>query len=439
MRFLHIADLHLDTPFAGRSDALRSRLRAATRTALTRCVDTALAEGVDALLIAGDLFDGDFLSFDSERFLLGQLARLHEAGIRTVYATGNHDPGDSRRTRSLDWPATVTVIAADEPATVAIGARSGGGGEGGAERIPAQTAAQTGSDHGTVGYVTGIGHAAAAETRNLAGLLQPVPGTGLPQVALLHTQVVSSSSGGVHRPYAPSSLDSLRSAGFHYWALGHVHNRQELSARPAVHYSGSIQGRSPGETGPRGGLLVDLAKPDAPVVEFREFAPLRWEKLAVAALAEARSLDDAVRVVEEAWKAARQTDPGTPGTEWILAAELAGPSPLWQQLRNASELDTMAEEVAARLGLAGAEVSAAGVRPPVRVEEYAERPDVLGSALRLVRKVATGAEPAGIGEEDLAGFDPGRDGTVAAYLARILAGAEEEIVVRMLDPEEIAE
>ncbi len=438
MRFLHIADFHLDTPFAGRSDALRSRLRAATRTALTRCVDAALAEEVDALLIAGDLLDGDFLSFDSERFLLEQLARLDEAGIQTVYATGNHDPGDSRRIRSLDWPAAATVIAADEPVAVAIRPGGGGVGEGGAVRDPNEATAQEEDDQSaTVGYVTGIGHASASETRNLAELLQPVPDTDLPQVALLHTQVVSSSPGEVHRPYAPSSLDHLRSVGFHYWALGHVHNRRELSAQPAVHYSGSIQGRSPGETGPRGGLLVDLGRPDAPVVEFREFAPLRWEKLTVAAPADAPSLDDAIRAIEEAWEAARQSDPGAPETEWILAAELAGPSPLWQQLRDPAELDALADEVAARLGLAAVEMSAAGVRPPVRPEEYLERPDVLGSALRLARKVASGADPPGIGEEDLAGFDSNRDDTVASYLARILAGAEEEIVVRMLNPGEL--
>ncbi len=425
MRFLHIADLHLDTPFAGRSEALRLRLRAALRTALVRCVDTALAEEVDALLIAGDLLDGDFLSFDSERFLLGQLARLDEAGIQTIYATGNHDPGNSRRICTLDWPASVTVIADADPVTVAV-----------RRHAPHDLTSEI------VGSVTGVGHATAEEMRDLSEALigssdEAGPGA-LPQVAILHTQVVSAAGRGVHRPYAPSSLDRLRSAGFHYWALGHLHAPQELSAHPPVHYSGSIQGCDPTESGPRGGLLVDLQNPESPVVEFREFAPLRWERLAVTDLAGTHSLDDAAGQIEEAWRAARQADPGAPGTEWVLRGDLSGPSPLWQQLRDPDELDTLADETGARLGLAGVDLSAAGVHPPVRPDAYVDRPDVLGRALALARSVAAGDDPMGIDETDLAGFDPGRDSDVAAYLGRILGGIEEEIIVRMLDSAEDA-
>ena len=91
--------------------------------------------------------------------------------------------------------------------------------------------------------------------------------------------------GGVHsivktgQVHAPSSVDNLRSAGFHYWALGHVHTRQQLSERPSVHYCGNLQGRNPRETGARGGLLVDLGDPVWPEVEFKEFSRVRWEKV----------------------------------------------------------------------------------------------------------------------------------------------------------------
>src|SRR5690606_17712379 len=121
MRFLHLADVHLDTPFAGRSDAVRRRLREASREALARAVGCAIAEGVHAVLIAGDLFDGDRLSFRTERFLLDELRRLDEAGIPVVYATGNHDPGrDAYRTRPLAWPANVHVVADGAPRTLTI-------------------------------------------------------------------------------------------------------------------------------------------------------------------------------------------------------------------------------------------------------------------------------------------------------------------------------
>ncbi|MYJ17449.1 MAG: DNA repair exonuclease, partial [Gemmatimonadetes bacterium] len=315
VRLLHIADVHLDSPFTGRSEAMRQRLRRAALEALDRCVTTALAEEVDALLIAGDLFDREYLSFETERFLLAQLGRLAEAGIEVVYATGNHDPGEGSRAEHLDWPGNVTVIPDGSPVVVPIAGPAGD----------------------TVGYVTGAGHATARETGDLSAGLTPVPDTDLPQAALLHTQVSSAGAGGVHHAYAPSSLANLRAAGFHYWALGHVHLRQELSGDPPVHYSGGLQGRGPGETGAKGGLLVDLEDPGHPVVEFREFAPVRWEKLSVRELNDARTLDDVVGAVTSAWSGAREADPGAEGTAWLLSAELVGPSPRWGQLRDQAE------------------------------------------------------------------------------------------------------
>ncbi len=416
MRLLHIADVHLDTPFAGRSEAMRTRLRRAVFEALGRCVATALSEEVDALLIAGDLFDRAYLSFEAERALMAQVALLADEGIQVIYATGNHDPGDAARAGSLAWPETATVIPTGSPVVVQVTDRTGR----------------------TTGYVTGAGHATSRETEDLSRKLRPVPDTDLPQAALLHTQVSSAGAGGSHRPYAPSSLEGLRTAGFHYWALGHVHSRQELSSDPPIHYCGSLQGRSPGETGAKGGLLVDLGDLGRPTVEFREFAPVRWEKLTVSGLDEARTLDEVVSAVAGMWEAARETDPGMDDTEWILAAELAGPSPIWQQLRDREGLDTIADEIGRRLGLVGAEVRAAKVHPRVRAEEHLERRDVLGATLRLAGEVMAGRDTLELLAADLAGFDPQRDGTLAAYLQSLLEGGSEEVLARMLDPEEMS-
>lgn len=417
MRLLHIADVHLDTPFAGRSEAMRRRLRRAALEALDRCVATAVGEEVDALLIAGDLFDRARLSFETERHLLTRLERLANEGIQTVYATGNHDPGEGTRAAHLAWPERVTVIPGASPVVVSITDRSGN----------------------TAGYVTGAGHATSREAGDLSARLRPVPDTDLPQVALLHTRASSAANGGLHHAYAPSSLENLRAAGFHYWALGHIHLRQELSGDPPVHYCGSLQGRGPGETGAKGGLLVDLGDPAHPVVEFREFAPVRWEKLGISGLEEARTLDDVVGAVTRAWTAVREADPGAADTEWVLSAELEGPSPMWQQLRDRAELDTIADEVGHRLGIVGAEVRGTRVHPRVRVEDHLERRDVLGTTLQLVRSVIAGGETLGLAEADLAGFEPARDGTLTAYLQRLLEGSGEEIMVRMLDPEELSE
>jgi exonuclease SbcD len=129
MRFIHAADIYLDTSFSSRSDSVRSRLRDTSRVAFERMVDLALLEQVDTVLLAGDLFDDDRLSFQTERFLLEQLYRLKLAEIPVVYATGNHDPGLSRgngsvrgagRSADLAWPDNVTVAGSSQPVRLTI-------------------------------------------------------------------------------------------------------------------------------------------------------------------------------------------------------------------------------------------------------------------------------------------------------------------------------
>jgi len=429
LRLLHIADVHLDTAFASRSREVRDRLRSASREAFARAVDVALDERVDALLIAGDLFDGAELSFETERFLLEQLARLDQGGVQVVYATGNHDPGDSARAGGLAWPESTTVVATAQPQTVPV----------------------LGRDGSTAGWVTAAGHATARETADLSLAMRPRTGTSLPQAALLHTQASSGKArptgdvaqadaaggvaphSGVHGPYAPSNVENLRRAGFHYWALGHVHRRQAVSDDPPIHYAGNLQGRNPAETEPKGGLLVELGDPaDPPSVEFREFAPVRWECLVVSGLEDARTLEHLVHATAEAWDRQRTADPGGPDTEWMAVVALVGPTALWRDLRRAGEAEVLEDELTARLGVLGVELRTAAVRPRVRPEEHEERRDVLGTVLRLAKEVSEGGDDLGLAPGDFAGFDPERDPSLEAYARRLMEGGAEEIVSRMI-------
>ncbi len=413
MRFLHIADVHLDTTFSGRSEEVRTRLRQASREAFGRCVEAAVAEKVDAVLVAGDLFDGGRLSLETERFLLQQVARLEEAEVQFVYAAGNHDPGAAPREGALEWPANAAVISSGQPETVAVRGR---GGE-------------------VAGYVTGAGHATAEETEDLSRRMRPKADTRLPQAALLHTLASAAGDAGVHRPYAPSRIADLQAAGFHYWALGHVHVRQALSDEPPIWYPGNLQGRNPGETGPKGGMLVDLSEPERPAVEFREFAPVRWEKASVSALEEASTLRRLAAAAVRSWEAARKDDPGT-GVEWMATFELGGPSPLWAELRRPDEAATLEDEIARRLGALGVEVRAERLHPPVRVADHVQRRDVLGAVLRLAAQVSAGEEELGVSEGELAGYSAEQHGSVGDYFRELMKGAPEEAASRMLDAEQ---
>ncbi|MDH3422767.1 MAG: DNA repair exonuclease, partial [Gemmatimonadota bacterium] len=329
MRFVHVADVHLDTSFAGRSEPVRRRLREASREAFRRAVDLAIREDVHAFLIAGDLFDGERLSFRTERFLLEQTARLGDHHITVVYATGNHDPGSPETgPRPLRWPSNVHVADDATPRKVLVSDSAGD----------------------PVGFVNAVGHASGRESTDLSRLL-PGPTGELPEVGLLHTQVHSSLGADDHHPYAPSELTYLLRAGYDYWALGHVHVRQMIADDPPIWYAGNLQGRTHADRGERGALLVDLSDRDTPAVSFRSLAAVRWDTIEVDRLDGVTSLDELERHVQLAWGAQRTDDPGTNGTEWMMRVILRGSCPLWSELRTEEDRELLGRELRELLGV----------------------------------------------------------------------------------------
>src|SRR5690606_39460584 len=163
--------------------------------------------------------------------------------------------------------------------------------------------------------------------------------------------------------YAPSDLAYLRRAGFDYWALGHVHVPQALSADPPVWYAGSLQGRGHGEPGEREALHVDLGQRDAPEVTFHPLAHVRLDTVRVGGLDDVRALEGLEARGRAAWKAARAGDPGAPGTEWILRVALEGPCPLGADLRVDEDRALLARELRDRRGDVRAEGAATDLAP----------------------------------------------------------------------------
>ncbi len=411
MRFVHVADVHLDTSFAGRSEPVRQRLREASREAFRRAVDLAIREDAHAFLIAGDLFDSDRLSLRTERFILEQVGRLGDHGITVVYATGNHDPGSAPNgPRRLTWPSHVHVVSDATPRRVLVADASGE----------------------PVGYVTAVGHASAEESADLSRGF-PRPSGELPQVALLHTQVHHSLGADEHHAYAPSEVSYLLRSGYDYWALGHVHERQGLSDDPPIWYAGSLQGRTHAERGERGALLVDLSDRDGPAVAFRPLAPVRWETLATDRLEGVRSLDELLRHLQIVWEAERRLEPRASPAEWMVRVVLSGPCPLWTELRSAEDRDHVASELRELLGVLEVTVSAEDVHPVLSLREHAARVDVLGEALRLCASVRTGATKLDIAPGDLARIGADDSLGVDGYVRDLLSGADGELAVRLLE------
>jgi predicted phosphodiesterase len=244
--FLHAADLHLDSPLKGlelQEDAPVSEIRGATRRAFTNLIDCAIAEEVAFVLIAGDLYDGDWKDYNTGLFFARQMGRLEKAGIRVFVVSGNHDAA-SQITKTMPLPGNVTVFAATRPQSVRL------------ENV----------------VIHGRSYSSRAVTENLAAGY-PLRDPHLFNIGLLHTSLTGREG---HESYAPCTLDDLRSKGYDYWALGHVHQREVVSGDPPVLFPGNIQGRHIREAGAKGASLVTVADGRIVEVASREFDVLRW-------------------------------------------------------------------------------------------------------------------------------------------------------------------
>ena len=254
LRFVHAADLHLDSPFAGIKAVapknVATTLHDATFSAYENIIKLCIDEGVDALLIAGDVYDSADRSLRAQLKFVAGLKQLHDAGIRSFVCHGNHDPLDGWEAR-LRYPPSCTRFGAKFEAVPVF------------ENEPERA------------VVYGISYPRRDIYDNLVrGLDKVDPNTF--SIGLMHTNVDGNAS---HAPYAPCSLNELKLSEINYWALGHVHTRQILSDQsPAVVYPGNSQGRHPNERGERGVYLVEVDRGKNVHLDFRAVDTVRWER-----------------------------------------------------------------------------------------------------------------------------------------------------------------
>lgn len=250
-KFIHAADIHLDSPLiglTGKTDAPAGRVRGATREAFKNLVQLALDEQVSLLVIAGDLYDGPWKDMRTGIFAMEQLARLAREGIPTFIVLGNHD-AESRITRDLPRRDGIHVF----------------GSQGGEHVILEDIGAA----------VHGRSFATQATTENIArGYSGPV--SGLFNIALLHTAL---EGGHRHANYAPCALAELTGSGHDYWALGHVHDHVVHASHPHVVFPGNLQGRNIRETGAKGAVLVEVRDGAVSSLRHRPLDAIRWGHL----------------------------------------------------------------------------------------------------------------------------------------------------------------
>jgi exonuclease SbcD len=354
MRFIHAADLHIDSPLKGLNryeGAPVDRLRGATRQALVRLVDLAINERVDFVMIAGDLYDRDWQDFHTGLFVREQMVRLGRQGIKVFIVQGNHD-AQGVISRQMPWPENVKVFSSKKAETVKMD--------------DLQMAI----------------HGNSFPDREVPEDLVPGYPDAVPgyfNIGMLHTSLTGVEG---HDTYAPTTLANLRSKGYDYWALGHVHARQVVSEQPRVVYPGNLQGRHARETGPKGCELVSVQSG----VMDASFIPLdvvRWHRLDVD-LSPARHLDHVPKLVAQALQAATN---GSPEALHAVRLNLVGESAL--HALEAKQPGTLAAAVqAAAQDISGADVWIEQVRvslqSPIDRHLLAHGADAVGELVRWV-------------------------------------------------------
>lgn len=266
MRFVHAADLHVDSPLRGLDryeGAPALRMRSATRGALENLVTLCIEERAAFLLLAGDVFDGGWKDYSTGLFFVGQMARLREAKIPVVLVRGNHDAA-SAVVKNLRLPDNVHELSHKKPESFEL------------------------RDAGVV--VHGQSFSSRIQTEDLAARYPAARKDAL-NIGLLHTSVDGREG---HEPYAPTSLETMRQKGYDYWALGHVHAREVLAKDPWIVFPGNLQGRHARETGPKGATVVTVEDGAITEVEHRALDVARWAVVTV----DASPASDALEVVD---------------------------------------------------------------------------------------------------------------------------------------------
>lgn len=280
-KFIHAADIHLDSRLhrlEAYEGAPVDEIRQASRRAFEKLIDLAVNEAVDFVLLAGDLFDGDWKDYNTGLYFVNQVRQLKDAGIAVFIISGNHDAA-GQMTRSLPYPDNLHHFSPRKPGTKTI-------------------------DKLNVA-VHGQSFTTQTVMDNLA-LSYPEPIPGYFNIGLLHTSLTGREG---HESYAPCTVGDLKSRGYDYWALGHVHEFEMVSDDPPVVFPGCIQGRHIKETGEKGCLLVTVEEGSPPEIVRHPLDVIRWEQLDIDLSGVETHQESLDRFVEAMEKRIMQNEP----------------------------------------------------------------------------------------------------------------------------------
>ena len=262
IRFIHAADLHIDSPMKNLKESdveTGTRASESTRLAFAELTRVAMEREVAFLIVAGDIFDGAWDSVETRNWTLARFHELNDAGIDVYIVYGNHDKKNPiLRDRRLQFPPRVKVFSDSSPETF----------------VKEYYDSHSGTS--VLAALHGQSYPNEKCPENLAeGYPQRVPNAF--NIGVLHTDLSGKGSN-----YAPVDLGTLNSKEYQYWALGHQHARETIQEKPSwIGYSGVLQARHINEINPEGCGCYLVEIEDENTIGSHQFIPcdqLRWRR-----------------------------------------------------------------------------------------------------------------------------------------------------------------
>ncbi|MDX8361237.1 DNA repair exonuclease [Cytobacillus sp. IB215316] len=307
IKFLHAADLHLDSPFVGLKKLptqIFQRVMDSTFIALTNLVDIAIKEQVDFVILAGDIYDQEDRSIRAQARLRKEMERLKKAQIEVYIVHGNHDYTNGSWI-DITWPENVHIFSD--------------------ETVECKTYKKEGKE---LVNLYGFSYRNRSVRNNMTDLYNK-QGEVKFHIGILHG---SSEGQTEHNNYAPFTVRQLIEKDFDYWALGHIHQRQVLCDNPPIIYPGNTQGRHRKEHGEKGCYLVNLATTDVSY-SFHPTTNLIWDQLEIN-IAQLETFEELLNVSYTKFEEIRSRNNGT-----LLSIEFIGSGPLHKVLQNEAQLE----------------------------------------------------------------------------------------------------
>jgi DNA repair exonuclease SbcCD nuclease subunit len=339
MKLLHLSDIHFGTKFLNKDPKIRQLLIDESYKTFDRVIDYVLKNDVKALLIPGDLFDGEYRSLRAEKYLIDTFEGLNSYGIKVFYALGNHDSNITFKNGFLrELPSNVIIFNEEKPIAYLL-----------EDEV----------------YIHSCGHQSNIENRNLVKKF-PHAKAGFYNIGLLHCSIVSNVK--VSDLYLPTKVEDLESKNYDYWALGHIHKRTEVGKN--IYYSGSLYGLSSKETGNKGGLLINLEDQEC-TVKFIDFSTINYETIAIDLQREAIGNEyELLSILDQKLEGYNK--------KMILKLIFTGETPLYSFLKEAVHREELIDEIARKDKILDVSFDVSAIERTVHYEDYIREDNILG-------------------------------------------------------------